>query len=693
MNKKGLSEVITTVLLILLVLGAIVLIWTIIRPMIQKSSEQISADALISSLSIPPSSVIVSSDNNVTLKVKRNADPGNITGVNVILETASGQRKTFKVSGAINELESKTITIPASQHGITEQITQVLIAAVVTNAAGQEVSSSITTGSKVTSSTSTVTNPTCTSNWACSSWSTCSNNQQTRTCTDSNNCNPPTNLQSLTQSCTSQINYIPTNGLVGYWKFDETSGTTFADSSGNTVAGTGSSGTISNGAGKILRGGNFNGLGDYVNVPDNNNLDNFSAFSISAWIYKKDARLSVFLSKRDTDTSAALPYLLYVLADGSLLFYTTGSSATASYLTAGAGTINQNAWYHIVATFSNSTNTTLYVNGAQKSATFSNSGGTFNRTVHIPAGLKIGTYGLFTGTPPDSSYAWNGTIDEVAIWNRALSSTEVSTMYNAYSTSSCTSNWACSSWSTCSNNQQTRTCTDSNNCNPPTNLQSLTQSCTSQINYIPTNGLVGYWKFDENSGVAVDSSGNGNNGGVVGGVTRGTLGAFNKSYVFDGSASSYVDAGNANNLDITGAMSVAAWVNPISTGSYQGIVVKDAGPTVNAYEWIYGINDANHLAYYNPQSSWKDTGIAVSYGSWQHVVFVYNGSSMMACKNAACGSWTPISTPSSQSSYHAYLGSGWMNQYAFRGSLDEVAIWNRTLSTGEISTMYSAYTS
>lgn len=47
-------------------------------------------------------------------------------------------------------------------------------------------------------------NPLCTENWQCSSWSSCTNNQQTRTCTDLNNCGTTNNKPIETQSCTPQ---------------------------------------------------------------------------------------------------------------------------------------------------------------------------------------------------------------------------------------------------------------------------------------------------------------------------------------------------------------------------------------------------------------------------------------------------------------------------------------------------------
>ena len=73
------------------------------------------------------------------------------------------------------------------------------------------------------------------------------------------------------------------SGLVAYWKFDEGSGTSVADSSGN-----GNTGTLINGpqwtAGRLGNALFFDGIDDNVTVPDSASLDLSSAFTLSAWV-------------------------------------------------------------------------------------------------------------------------------------------------------------------------------------------------------------------------------------------------------------------------------------------------------------------------------------------------------------------------------------------------------------------------
>ena len=74
-----------------------------------------------------------------------------------------------------------------------------------------------------------------------------------------------------------------TSNLVAYWKFDEGTGTTTADSSGN-----GNTGTLTNGplwtAGRIGNALYFDGIDDNVTVPDSNSLDLSNSFTLSAWV-------------------------------------------------------------------------------------------------------------------------------------------------------------------------------------------------------------------------------------------------------------------------------------------------------------------------------------------------------------------------------------------------------------------------
>jgi hypothetical protein len=80
MNKKGLSQVVTTVLIILIVLAAIILIWVAVRPTIEGAGDQITADCV--SIELNPVSCDITNNN---VRVGRGADGGDLAGVKILV--------------------------------------------------------------------------------------------------------------------------------------------------------------------------------------------------------------------------------------------------------------------------------------------------------------------------------------------------------------------------------------------------------------------------------------------------------------------------------------------------------------------------------------------------------------------------------------------------------------------------------
>jgi hypothetical protein len=144
-------------------------------------------------------------------------------------------------------------------------------------------------------------------------------------------------------------------------------------------------------------------------------------------------------------------------------------------------------WHHIVfvsESSSSGTRAIVYEDGIQKYEGGRGACGRKYNSVQGDYSLKFGF-----GSNID---LFSGAVDEVSVWNKALSASEVSDLYNSGNgkevcssvvPQTCTENWTCSSWSNCSNSQQTRTCIDNNACNTTTNKPALTQSCVvSNVN-------------------------------------------------------------------------------------------------------------------------------------------------------------------------------------------------------------------
>jgi len=107
MNKRGLSQVVTTVIIILLVLAAIAIIWSFVRPVIESSSQQISADCSTIDLEVASCTT-----DGTSYVIKRNVGQGDLIGYKVI----SKDGFVTDVKNKLNELESSVAVALPSGH-------------------------------------------------------------------------------------------------------------------------------------------------------------------------------------------------------------------------------------------------------------------------------------------------------------------------------------------------------------------------------------------------------------------------------------------------------------------------------------------------------------------------------------------------------------------------------------------------
>ncbi len=217
-----------------------------------------------------------------------------------------------------------------------------------------------------------------------------------------------------------------TDGLVSYWTLDEASGTTITDSSGSTNTGTfvGSINSVSGHAGNAI---NFNGSGNYIFTSNQVASPGPDAYTISAWFKVEPTddlghKIVGYEDPQSGTSSGGYDRHLYMGTNGRIYFgwYPSGFELVAS-----AGSLNDGNWHHAVGTHDGSVGT-LYVDG-----TFQ---GTSNSGPGYPyAGWwRIGGYGLSGWTNADDGY-FEGSLDEVKIFNRALSLEEVQTLYTGAS--------------------------------------------------------------------------------------------------------------------------------------------------------------------------------------------------------------------------------------------------------------------
>jgi hypothetical protein len=197
--------------------------------------------------------------------------------------------------------------------------------------------------------------------------------------------------------------------------------------------------------------------------------------------------------------------------------------------------------------------------------------------------------------------------------------------------------------------------------------------------------LVGWWKFDEGIGTTTaDSSGNENHGTLIGPLEW-TDGYDGKALSFDG-LSNYVLVQDSPSLNMTDAITIAAWINPSWTGNNR-ILQKSSGGGDNQYRLLreWGDNMVFHLPGLSSDRL-QFPGLP-STGEWTHLVATYDGSSMKVYYNAvAVGE---MATSGQLGTTDGTLCIGTKDEWAlagdeYHGMLDNVRIYNRALSQSEI---------
>ncbi|MBI5777891.1 MAG: Ig-like domain repeat protein [Planctomycetes bacterium] len=214
-------------------------------------------------------------------------------------------------------------------------------------------------------------------------------------------------------------------GPIAWWKFDETSGATAMDSTGNGHHGTVSGATWSNGC------LSFDGLDDYVRVPNSPLLNPQGSFSVDAWIFPTTDRYGHILTKwGDTgDWSGQRAYALST-SSGRLVFGISDDAhqqdSQFHVFTTQNGILALNSWNHMTAVYDKSTGTRkIYINGTKIDE---RTDAPVNLTASM-ADIAIGGH-LASSTILRSTF-FQGRIDEVKIYNYARSAAEIQADYSA----------------------------------------------------------------------------------------------------------------------------------------------------------------------------------------------------------------------------------------------------------------------
>jgi len=437
----------------------------------------------------------------------------------------------------------------------------------------------------------------------------------------------------------------PTNtGLVGYWSFEEGTGTNVGDMSGNGRNGTFGAGMTESDwvDGKLGKALEFDGgSNDYVSVP-NNGLG-LTSWTISAWVYPYILGSDYYVIV--VNSSNAQNYFFQIENQSEIEggFYADGSWR---YVTSSGADLQANTWQHVIFSFNNTTkNAKLYVNSEEKGSAQLN----FTPTPDNTNNLWIGTDGVSYDYFP-------GKIDEVRIYDRALGANEIEALYKS-------------------------------------GMAKINASQNNQL----TDGLVGLWSFngpDMDGNEAYDRSGQGNTG-TLSGLPARAIGKVGQALDFNGSTD-YVNVGSDNSLEAP-TTTVAIWIKRDATGVRQFIFSDniDSGSGRDHYLMIeVGSDDKLHVWFGDGTDEVHKLSTATIDTSFHHIGFIRDDTAETIqfiidgiVESPQSYSVGTLITLGANSMWIGKINPG--DGYHFDGIIDEVRMYNRTLSVQEVQRLYN----
>jgi PKD repeat protein len=435
------------------------------------------------------------------------------------------------------------------------------------------------------------------------------------------------------------------SGLVGWWP---------GEGNANDLI-SGNNGTLQGGAtyvsSMVGQGFHFNGVDGSVQIPDSPSYKPANV-TVDAWV-KFDSLDSVTSSpglqyivfKRSANSGWIEAYTLVKARDdpagtGLDRFALAIAPADGGYHVRVFSTtvIQVGQFYHVALTYDGSV-VKLYVNGNLEG----------QETANFP--LNYAARPLFIGTTGEPIFdgKLNGTVDEVGIYNRALSASEIRAIYDAGSAGKCK------------------------------------PQCVS-----PPSGLTAWWPADGNA----DDIAGGNNGTLRNGATfvPGTVG---QAFSFDG-VDDYIEIADSPALRPT-SLTIEGWFNFATTEGTRILFGKTAGTGTSE----------SYVVYYAAGKLWATIGDAVSIGdqlpytwapalgTWHSIAYTFDnasGNQSLYVDGVSVAS----GTTAKRVGYDAHpviIGAEFENEALvtfYKGAIDEVALYNRALSASEIQATFNA---
>ena len=431
-------------------------------------------------------------------------------------------------------------------------------------------------------------------------------------------------------------------GLVGHWTMSQDSikGSLLADKTPYENDGTIYGATFTTDRkGKANSAMSFDGVDDYIDIDFPNELIGFTTqdFTISFWMnaktfsgqstYKRIIDITETISPANNFQFSGTSF------NNQLQFY--GHKDGIIYRKAmNPETTPLNEWIYVVGLWkSNINDISLYVNTIEQT----------NSGYGTPTAVSSNVFNIGRRGDGNTDTYFNGSIDDVRIYNRALSQEEITLLYNSY--------------------------------NPSLHIDSLQK------------GLVAHWTMSEDSlqsaTVLADKTPYENKGTIYGATfTTDRMGQANKAMSFDG-VDDYIDCGTP--IIPAGDFSISAWCyNNGAISEYNSICGQ------------YTAGQAGRMWFGFQKSAFgyrigeETETVSVEHNKHLHCVITREGTTVKVYLNGNLVI-TRTAVDSIYQGANTIIGSYDSTAGSFNGSIDDVRIYNRALSQEEITKLYESY--
>lgn len=437
-------------------------------------------------------------------------------------------------------------------------------------------------------------------------------------------------LGGVGQAANSSTDINLQKGLVGYWNFNGNAkdATPYADN------GTVTSATLTTDRkGKASSAYSFNGSSKYITYGSGSPLNMTGDMTISVWVNAtNDSNYDPIISKG----SVGEYELAADFRSGSTSLAwrsTNGSVNVPSFFSGYTGT-----WVHITAVVTG-TNLQFYRNGQA-----------FGSVQAIGTRSTSAT-ALTIGRRTSQSFWWNGSIDDVRLYNRALNTNEVTALFNEYDSGVALAGGE--------------------------------------------SGLLGWWKLNGNGKDSTPYSNTVSTGNVT--PTTDRKGASNSAYSFNGTTSCLYNSTITNAMNTIAAGTLSAWIYPTATTASQTIVRVGANSDERLSLYLDGSNKRLYIEVYSG-GTWPKvygTNNSVTLNAWSHVAVTVNGSNGVTfyVNGVSAGTGTLSSGPTATATSFVIGSAPCGGGQQFGGSISDVRVYNRVLSASELTAQAQSYNS